>query len=88
MPTSTERPIDGGWEVQLYNYEKWKPHVIKRSKIPFSVLKDLLTGLWDSKDILNSSQNRSKNNLVGENAVTRVQDSCSLWVFIGCWSQQ
>ena len=35
MPPSTERPIDGGWEVQLYNYEKWKLHVIKRSKIPF-----------------------------------------------------
>jgi len=31
----------------------------------------LLTGLWDFKDILNSRQNRSKNKLVGENAVTR-----------------
>ena len=32
MPTSTKRTIDGGWEVQLYNYEKWKLHVMKRSK--------------------------------------------------------
>ena len=31
-------------------------------------------------DILNSHQNRSKNKLVGENGVTRVQGNCSLQV--------
>ena len=29
----------------------------------------LLTGLWDSKDILNSRQNRFENKMVRENAV-------------------
>ena len=35
-------------------------------------------GLWDLKDILSSCQNRSKIKVVGENAVTQVQGSCSL----------
>ena len=31
----------------------------------------MLTGLWNLKDIQNLRQNRSKNKLVHENAVTR-----------------
>ena len=31
----------------------------------------MLTGLWNLKDIQNLRQNRSKNKLVRENAVTR-----------------
>ena len=38
----------------------------------------MLTGLWDLKYLLNSRQNRSKNKLVHENAVTEVHGSCSL----------
>ena len=38
----------------------------------------MLTGLWDLKYLLNSRQNRSKNKLVHENAVTEVPGSCSL----------
>ena len=40
----------------------------------------MLTGLWNLKDIQNSRQNRSKNKLVRENAVTRAHGSCSLRV--------
>ena len=40
----------------------------------------LLTSLWDLKHILRSRQNRSKNKLVGENAVTQVHGSCALSV--------
>ena len=38
----------------------------------------MLTGLWDLKYLLNSRQNRSKNKLVHENAVTEVHGSWSL----------
>ena len=38
----------------------------------------MLTGLWNLKDRQNPRQNRSKNKLVRENAVTRAQRSCSL----------
>ena len=40
----------------------------------------LLTGLWNLNDVQNSPQNRSKNKLVRENAVTRAHGRCSLWV--------
>lgn len=40
----------------------------------------MLNGLQHSKDLLNSRQNRSKNNLVSDNAVTRVHGICSLRV--------
>ena len=42
----------------------------------------MLTGLWNLKDFQNSQQNRSKNKLVGENAMTH--GSCSLRV-MGSW---
>ena len=38
----------------------------------------MLTGLWNIKDIENLRQNRSKNKLALENAVTRAQGACSL----------
>ena len=38
----------------------------------------MLAGLWNLKDSQNTRQNRSKNKLVRENAVTRAQRSCSL----------
>ena len=40
----------------------------------------LLTSLWNLKDIQNLHQNRSKNKLVRDNAVTRAHGSCSLRV--------
>ena len=40
----------------------------------------LLTGFWNFEDIQNSRQNRSKNKLVRENAVTRAHGRCSLRV--------
>ena len=43
----------------LSEYEKAKQNVIKRSKIPFSGLWVLLTGLWDLKDIFITRQIRS-----------------------------
>jgi len=40
----------------------------------------LLTGLWNLKEIQNSRQNRSKNKLIRENAVTRTEVARSgLW---------
>ena len=42
----------------------------------------LLNGLQHSKDLLNSHQDRSKNNLVSDNAVTRVHGICSLRVMV------
>ena len=44
----------------------------------------MLTDLWNLKDIQNSRQNRSKNRLVCENAVTRAHGSCSLRVMGSC----
>ena len=38
----------------------------------------MLAGLWNLKDSQNPRQNRSKNKLVREDAVTRAQRSCSL----------
>ena len=69
-----------------YKYEKWqrKPTVIKRSKMPFLGVSLLTTGLWDLKNILNLRQNRSKNKLVGKNALTRAHENCSLRV-MGSW---
>ena len=52
------------------SYQKGKRNVIKRQKLSVLGLCGLLTGLWDLKDLLNSRQNRSKNKLVRENAVT------------------
>lgn len=43
---------------------------LKTSKIPFSGLLVLLTGLRDLKDIVNSGQNCSKNRLDSEYDVT------------------
>ena len=60
-------------------------NIPKNSLIPFLGLYSLiLTGLSDLKDILNSRQNISKNKLIGENAMTRVDESCSLQV-TGSW---
>ena len=50
----------------------------------FLGLSVLLTGLWNLKDIQNSRQNRSKNKLVRENAVTRAHGSCSLLLMGSC----
>ena len=47
-------------------YQKGKRDVIKRQQLSFLGQQVLLTGLLDLKDILNSSQNRSKNKLVRE----------------------
>ena len=52
-----------------------KLNVTKRSKMSFSGVLVLLTGLWE--DIRHSRENRSKNKLVSENAVTRVYGRCS-----------
>ena len=57
-----EAPLLLSERILSIKYEKAKQNVIKRSKIPFSGLWVLLTGLWDLKDILISRQNRSKNN--------------------------
>ena len=57
---------------------KGNPTVIKRSKMPFLGVLLLTTVLWDLKDILNLRQNRSKNKLVGVNAVTRADKNCLL----------
>ena len=59
---------------------KKKFPILKTSKIPFSGLLVLLTGLRNLKDIVNSSQNCSKNRLDGEYVVTRLPRSCSLRV--------
>ena len=48
--------------------------------MPFLGVLVLMTGLWDLKDILNLPQNRSKNKLVSENAMTRAHGNCSLRV--------
>ena len=42
-----------------------------------------MTGMWKLKDIQISRQNRSKNKLVQEIAVTRAHGSCSLLVMAG-----
>ena len=72
--------------IRSIRYQKGKRNVIKRQKISFLGLLVLLTGLWNLQDIQNSLQNRSKNKLVRENAVTRANGSCSLRV-IGSWSE-
>ena len=69
------------WSV---TYQKGKRNVIKRQKLSFLGLYVFLTCFWDLKDILNSRQNRSKNKLVRENAVTRVHGGCSLQVMGSC----
>ena len=48
--------------------------------MPFLGVLLLTTGLWDLKNILNLPQNRSKNKLVGKNALTRAHENCSLRV--------
>ena len=45
--------------------------------MPFLGVLVLMTGLWDLKDLLNSRQNRSKNKVVSENAMTRAHGNCS-----------
>ena len=70
--------------IRNIRYLKGKRNVIKTNKLSFSGMQVLMTGLWDLKDILKSRQNRSKNKLVRENAVTRVRGSCSLQV-MGSW---
>ena len=72
---------------EIIRYHKRKRNVIKTNKLSFLGLQVLLTGLWDFKDILNSRQNRSKNKLVCENAVTRVHGSFSLQV-MGSWRER
>ena len=66
--------------IRSIRYQKGKLNVIKRQKVSFFGLWVLLTGLWNLKDIPNSRQNRSKNKLVCENAVTQARGSCSLRV--------
>ena len=66
--------------IRSIKYQKGKLNVIKRQKISFLGLQVLLTGLWNLKDIQNSRQNRSKNKLVRENAVTCTEVALSgLW---------
>ena len=60
-------------------YQKGKLNVIKRHKISFLGLYVLLTGSWNLKDIQNSRQNRSKNNVVRENVVTQAHRTYLLW---------
>ena len=50
-------------------------------------LQVVLTGLWNLKDVQNSRQNRSKNKLVHENAMTPAHGSYSLQV-MGPWLGQ
>ena len=45
----------------------------------------LSLGLWNLKDIQNSSKNRSNNTLVHEKAVTRVHGSCLFQVMGSCF---
>ena len=52
--------------------------LLKGTKISFLGLQVLLTGLWNSKDIQNSRQNRSKNKLFRENECMEVARS-ELW---------
>ena len=67
FPAEMEAPLcRGGSRFEVY--------------IPLSGLLVLLTGLRDFKDIVNSSQNCSKNRLDSEYVVTRLPRSCSLWV--------
>ena len=47
-------------------------------------LQVVLTGLWNLKDVQNSRQNRSKNKLVHENAVTRAHGSWSPRIMGSC----
>ena len=61
--------------IRSAKYQKGKRNVIKRQKWSFLGLYVLLTGLWEFKGILNSHENRSKNKLVRENAVTQVHGS-------------
>ena len=68
-----------------HNPERVTP-ILGRCRGVFTVLV-LLTGLWNLKDIQHSRQNRSKNKLVLENAVTRALGSCSLRV-VGYWSHK
>ena len=60
-------------------YEKAKNHIFR--SVGFADL------FLEFKDIQNSRQNRSKNKLVRENAVTRAHGSCSLQV-MGSWLYQ
>ena len=66
--------------IRSMRYQKGKLNVIKRQKISFLGLQVLLTGLRNLKDFQNSHQNRSKNKLVRESAMTRAHGSCSLRV--------
>ena len=52
-------------------YDEGKLNIVKSSKVSFSGLLVLLSGLWNQKDIINSRQNLSKNKLFCENAMTR-----------------
>ena len=70
--------------IRSIRYQNGKLSSIKRQKNIILVLQVLLTGLWNLKDIQNFRQNRSKNKLVRENAVTRAYGSCSLRV-MGSW---
>ena len=68
-------------EVLLHLSARSNDNTPKNSLIPFLGLYSLiLTGLSDLKDIVNSRQNISKSKLIGENAMTRVDESCSLQV--------
>ena len=81
FPAEMEAPLcRWGSRFEVYDVKKKNFPSLKRQKIPLSGLLVLLTGLRDFKDIVNSSQNCSKNRLDSEYVVTRLPRSCSLWV--------
>ena len=81
FPAEMEAPLcRGGSRFEVYDMKMKNFPYLKRQKIPLSGLLVLLTGLRDFKDIVNSSQNCSKNRLDSEYVVTRLPRSCSLWV--------
>ena len=72
---SSGRPV----HKRIWSIRKRKVSVIKGSKIPFSGLTvDAAFWFVGRKHFLDSRQNRSKNKLVSENALTRVHGSCLL----------
>ena len=68
-----------------YNKPKRKTKRHKNFINTFFRFVQSLTVLCDLKYTLNSRQNISKNELIGENAMTRVDESCSLKVISSWW---
>lgn len=61
-------------------YKKGRLNIIKRSKVPFSGLRVLLTDLWDLDSRFHSTKIRAKivPKMVGENAITRLHEGYGL----------